>query len=75
MELVYLIFGFIGFLLSIVIAKWIFRIDTIVTKLEHQNALLVRMLKKQGASNEEIRDTLATSHKLKDVLKDKPNAA
>jgi hypothetical protein len=28
MELVYLIFGFIGFLLSIVIAKWIFRIDT-----------------------------------------------
>jgi predicted Holliday junction resolvase-like endonuclease len=70
MEFIYVFFGFIGFILCVYIAKWAFRMDEIVKQLEYQNSLLVRMLKKQGASNEEIRDTLATSTKLKQVLKD-----
>jgi predicted Holliday junction resolvase-like endonuclease len=70
MEFIYLIVSLVLFLVTLYIAKWIFRIDEIVGQLQRQNALLVRMLKREGASNQEIRDTLSLSTKLKEVLKD-----
>jgi hypothetical protein len=70
MEFVYLFLGFIGFIVSVYIAKWAFRMDEVVKQLQYQNALMIRMLKKQGASNEEIRDSLIISHKPELLLKD-----
>jgi hypothetical protein len=70
MEMLYLFVAFVFFIIGLYFAKMIFRIDTIVEQLQRQNALLVRILKKQGATNQEIRDTLSLSTKLKEVLKD-----
>jgi len=68
--MLYLFVAFVFFIIGLYFAKMIFRIDTIVEQLQRQNALLVRILKKQGATNQEIRDTLSLSTKLKEVLKD-----
>lgn len=70
MTLIYLIVSFLLFLLTLYIAKWIFRIDDIVDQLQRQNAMLIRMLKRNGASNQEIRDSLETRLNIKEVLKD-----
>jgi predicted Holliday junction resolvase-like endonuclease len=70
MGFIYLVVAFVLFLIGLLIAKSIFRINEIVDQLQRQNALLVRMLKREGASNQEIRDTLSLSTKLKEVLKD-----
>lgn len=70
MEFIYLFVAFVFFIIGLYFAKWIFRMDTIVDELQRQNALLIRMLKRGGATNQEIRDSLETRLKIKDVLKD-----
>jgi hypothetical protein len=61
---------FIGILITVLLTRWLFRIDTMVDNLKYQNALLIRLLKKQGATNQEIRDAINTAGNFKELLKD-----
>ncbi len=68
--LIYILVGVIGFLIGVVITRWIFGIEKIIDSLQKQNEyswiqirLLTKMLINQGSPLEEIKEIINKGNK------------